>query len=482
MAQQGIRHLPDILVILPNIGLEAKLRRRHPKDFRRPYIIRGRDRRRHRGVEFLMGNQPMLRRIVVPAAAVVKEPPGAYEAGRHHGAGVSIPAGEIVVVLLQARVHKGGHLPVRCLGEQLFEGEELCGERRAVMYEGLLRARGRGICADGFKGFYRIEACERPGDESGIPGIEAVPVFAWSKMADILSFRHYRIGDVGEKRRFDELLAEGVLLPFRQAFPLFRLRGQRGEAAFIAMERFYLPGHEILVSTDDEIPDGSVALGRKDHRALKFGGIVSLVVSAELYGRMAMHSPAYEIVQKPVLISFHAGQLIVSGNAVPIFHRLVFHGEIQTVLGPFREEILLAAILFIGEMHRRHCLQKDVLSHIRGIHAMHLQQHQTVAQHMVGSIHIKPVLPLEFVTPAYPADIRADLPGIAARFIKCVRNEVGAPVEPGNEGYIHSVPAVHVLYPGYSRIHLGVRPPCLERGDIVRVVEQPFRNRGEGSP
>jgi len=66
-----------------------------------------------------------------------------------------------------------------------------------MMDEGLFGAWSSGICPDCFKRFNRIQTGKCPGDKAGIPSVEAVPVFARGKMANIFTFGNDRIDDIG---------------------------------------------------------------------------------------------------------------------------------------------------------------------------------------------------------------------------------------------------------------------------------------------
>ena len=237
IVQNGRTHLFDILIILASISFVTQMHSHHSQDFRRPEIIGSGNDGGHTCIQVRVRAKPMLGRIIIPASCTVPQIPCPDKTRRHHRPGTRIMPRKIIVILLQPRIHKSSHFPVRCLGKQFLEGEKLRRKGRSMVDECLLRSGSCRIGAYGFKGLNRIQTGQRPGDKARVPCIKTIPVLPRSEMTDILTFCNNRICDIGKKRRFNDLFTERILFSQREHFLRSGDTYRRDKIGFICVKR-----------------------------------------------------------------------------------------------------------------------------------------------------------------------------------------------------------------------------------------------------
>ena len=73
-----------------------------------------------------------------------------------------------------------------------------------------------------------------------------------------------------------------------------------------------------------------------------------------------------------------------------------------------------------------------------------------IIHHIIGRIHIHPVLPLQFITVCYLRHIVIDSPGMTSVFIKDIGHMIGTAIEARHDGKIETYAGIHIVYIGNS--------------------------------
>ena len=165
-----------------------------------------------------LGVQPLLGRIIVPAAGIVEIVPGAQQsAAQVGGGGAPRLAGIEAIVLHQTGIAVLHQLQRAGAVEQLPKQIELGGHQRAVEDEGgLIVSLGGEIGVEAVVGPAQIGGGKAHADHAGIPGVQAVPPAAGGVVPDVLAPGVDGIHHIGEQGGAHEPLAQLVLLPFGQ--------------------------------------------------------------------------------------------------------------------------------------------------------------------------------------------------------------------------------------------------------------------------
>ena len=154
-----------------------------------------------------------LRRVIVPAAGVVKIIPRANQmVGMPPRGGTAEPAGEEGVVLTQARIKILQQLARLRAVPQFPEEIDLRGDGRAMMDERRLRADGRGIDVQYIRRVLQIQFQQAQAGESGVPSIETIPNAPRRIMTDIAALHVNGINDAAQSNSGQKLLAELEIL------------------------------------------------------------------------------------------------------------------------------------------------------------------------------------------------------------------------------------------------------------------------------
>ncbi len=156
-------------------------------------------------------NRP-LRRIVVPAARVVKIIPGADHAGvaAAAGPGQRIAAGQEIIILLEPRIEKRQHFAVVGTVPQFKIEIKLNRNRRAVVDERVFAVAAFGqVGVQVFDGALDADFEQAEPDEARIPRIKAVPAPPRTVVAHVFAVKIGGVDHVGHGHGGHPVLSEG---------------------------------------------------------------------------------------------------------------------------------------------------------------------------------------------------------------------------------------------------------------------------------